>query len=177
MITMEGFGKVHIITGPGKGKTTAAFGLAMRAAGHGLKVCIIQFMKTGETTGEVLAANRLRGVHVVQFGTGRWIDVRHISEDDRAAATSAMTRAEEVLTGKECDMVILDEINVAMAFGLVNSKELMSLLKSRRKGIEVVLTGRNAPRELLDYADYVSVVENTKNPYDRGAPARKGIEW
>lgn len=174
---MEGLGRVHIITGPGKGKTTAAFGLAMRAAGHGLRVCIIQFMKTGETTGEVLAANRIRGMHVVQFGTGRWIDVRHISADDRAAAKSGMARAEEVLTGNECDMVILDEINVALAFGLVSVKDLTSLLKSRRKGIEVVLTGRNAPSELIEYADYVSVVENTKNPYDRGARARKGIEW
>jgi len=173
----EGLGKVHVVTGPGKGKTTAAFGLAMRAAGHNLNVCIIQFMKTGQTTGEVIAANRLRGVHVVQFGTGRWIDVRNITDDDRAAAASAIARAEEVLSGKDCDMVILDEINVAISFGLVNLKDIMGLLKSRRKGIEVVLTGRNAAKELIDYADYVSVVENTKNPYDRGAPARKGIEW
>ncbi len=174
---MEGLGKVHIITGPGKGKTTGAFGLAMRAAGHGLRVCVVQFMKTGDTTGEVLAANRVRGIHVVQFGTGRWIDLRNISPDDKVAAASGMHRVEEIMTGHECDMVILDEINVAVAFGLVDIKELMKVLKNRRKGIEVVLTGRNAPRELVEYADYVSVIENTKHPYDKGMKARKGVEW
>jgi cob(I)alamin adenosyltransferase len=174
---MEGLGRVHIITGPGKGKTTAAFGMAMRAAGHGFKVCVVQFLKTGETTGEVLAANRIRGMHVVQFGTGRWIDARNITSEDRAAAASAMTRVQEVLSSRDCDMVVLDEINVAAAFGLVSTKELLNLLVNRRKGIEVVMTGRNAPKELVDYADYVSIVENTKNPYDKGAKARKGIEW
>jgi len=73
--------------------------------------------------------------------------------------------------------VVLDEINSALAFGLVDLKELMRVLKGRRKGIEVVLTGRNAPRELVDYADYVSVIENVKHPFDKGTKARKGIEW
>jgi len=177
MITMEGLGRVHIITGPGKGKTTAAFGMAMRAAGHGYKVCVVQFLKTGETTGEVMAANRLRGMHVVQFGTGRWIDSRNITSEDRTAAASAMQRVQEVLNSRDCDMAILDEINVAAAFGLVDTKELLNLLQTRRKGIEVVMTGRSAPKELVEYADYVSVVENTKNPYDKGVKARKGIEW
>lgn len=177
----EGLGKVHVITGPGKGKTTAAFGLAMRASGHGLNVCVVQFMKTGDTTGEVVAANRLKGVHVVQFGTGRWIDLRNVTDDDRAAANSAMSRVEEILTGHErghhCDMAILDEVNVAVAFGLVDLKQLMKVLQSRTKGIEVVLTGRNAPKELIEYADYVSVIQSTKHPYDKGSPARKGVEW
>ena len=173
----EGLGRVHIITGPGKGKTTAAFGLAIRAAGHGLKVCIIQFMKTGDTTGEVIAANRIQGVHVVQFGTGRWVDVKNITLDDREAADAAMKRTEEVLEGRSCDLVVLDEINSALAIGLVDLKELMRVLKGRRKGIEVVLTGRNAPRELVDYADYVSVIEKVKHPFDKGTKARKGIEW
>jgi len=174
---MEGLGKVHVITGPGKGKTTAAFGLAMRAAGHGLKVCIIQFMKTGETTGEVLAVKKIRAIHVAQFGTGRFTDFRNVAADDRAAAEAGMARAKEALTSEDCDLVVLDEINVAVAFGLVNVKDLMAALKSRRRGVEVVLTGRNAPRELVDFADYVSVIESMKNPYDQGATARKGIEW
>ncbi len=173
----EELGRVHIITGPGKGKTTAAFGLALRAAGHGMRVCIIQFMKTGDTTGEVIAANRVRGMHVVQFGTGRWIDVRNITSDDRAAAESGMRRAEEVLSGHDCDLVVLDEINNAVAFGLVDLKELMRMLRSRKKSMEVVLTGRNAPQELVEYADYVSVIQNTKHPFDKGTKARKGIEW
>ncbi len=177
VMSAEELGRVHIITGPGRGKTTAAFGLAMRAAGHGLRVCVIQFMKTGDTTGEVIAANRIRGMHVVQFGTGRWIDVKKISQDDRLAADSGMQRVEEVLSGRDCDLVVLDEINNAVAFGLVDLKGLMRLLKARRKNIEVVLTGRNAPRELVEYADYVSVIENTKHPFDKGMKARKGIEW
>ena len=88
-----------------------------------------------------------------------------------------MARVKEVLMSKSCDMAILDEINVAAAFGLVSTKELLDVLAARRKGMEVVMTGRSAPKELVEYADYVSIVENTKNPYDKGAKARRGIEW
>lgn len=173
----EGLGKVHLITGAGKGKTTAAFGMAMRAAGHGLKVIVIQFLKTGETTGEVLFARRAGGIQVTQFGTGRYVDPKHIAAEDRSCAGDALKLAKNILTEGDCDLLVLDEINVAMSFGLISPEEVLSLLKSRREGIEIVLTGRNAPIEFFEYADYVSIIESRKNPFDGGLAARKGIEW
>jgi cob(I)alamin adenosyltransferase len=176
-MSAEGLGKVHVITGPGKGKTTAAFGLALRAAGHGYRVCVIQFMKTGETTGELLAARHVEGIEVVQFGTGRFVKVGAPSDEDRRAALAAMAAARERLQGGACQMVVLDEVNVAASMGLVTPDEVLALLRSRRTGTEVVLTGRDAPEEFVKFADYVSVIEKAKHPFDKGAKARKGVEW
>lgn len=170
-------GKIHLITGPGKGKTTAAFGLALRAVGHGLRVHVIQFMKTGETTGEVLAARKLEGIRVEQFGTGRFVNPREVSDGDKKAAADAMAVAKVVIEKGECELLILDEINPAVSFGLVSAGEVLRLLRDRSKGIEVVLTGRNAPIEFIEYADYVSIIESKKHPFDQGLEARKGIEW
>lgn len=172
-----GLGKVHVITGPGKGKTTAAFGLAMRAAGHGYRVCVVQFMKTGETTGELLAARRVDNMEVVQFGTGRFVDPGHLTDEDREAAKAALAAAGQRLAGRSCEMMVLDEVNVAVAMGLLKTDEVLGILKARPPGTEVVLTGRGAPAEFIEYADYVSVVENAKHPFDSGAGARKGVEW
>jgi cob(I)alamin adenosyltransferase len=173
----EGLGKVHLVTGTGKGKTTAAFGLAMRAAGHGLKVCVIQFLKTGETTGEVLYARKAGGIEIAQFGTGGFVDPKHIAAEDRSCARDALRLAKDILAKGDCNMLVLDEVNVAVSFGLISSEEVLSLLRSRREGTEVVLTGRNAPIEFIEYADYVSIIESRKNPFDDGHAARKGIEW
>ncbi len=172
-----GLGKVHVLTGSGKGKTTAAFGLAMRAAGHGLKVCIIQFMKTGETTGEVVTARDISGIEVVQFGTGGFVDPKHLTEEDRARARQGFERAKSALSDGSYQMVVLDEINTIVSFGLVSAEDVMDALMSRAKEVEVVLTGRNAPLGFIELADYVSVVESKKHPFDDGVKARKGIEW
>lgn len=168
---------MHVITGPGKGKTTAAFGLAMRAAGHGLRVCIVQFMKSGETTGEVVAAEQLRKVRVAQFGTGSFVGPGSVSEKDRRSAAKAVEHARKQAVGGRCDLLILDEVNVAVFFGLVSAAEIVDLLEARTEGVEVVLTGRNAPEEFIQYADYVSYIDTVKHPYDKGQSARKGIEW
>lgn len=176
MSTPEGLGKVHVITGPGKGKTTAAFGLAMRAAGHGLAVCIIQFMKTGETTGETVAAKRVPGIEVRQFGTGKFLDQKKPSVEDRRMAHEALQYARTKLEGG-CEMVILDEVNTAVSFGLISKFDVLKAVKSRKEGVEVVLTGRDAPLEFIEYADYVSVIDSWKHPFDEGLRARKGVEW
>lgn len=170
-------GKVHVITGPGKGKTTAAFGLALRAAGHGVRVCIIQFMKTGQTTGEVLAASKVPGIEVHQFGTGRFADRERLTEDDRACAARALALARELTSTRKCGMLVLDEVNVAADLGLVSADEVMDILKARAECLEVVLTGRDAPEAFIEYADYVSFVDSRKHPFDRGLGARKGVEW
>jgi cob(I)alamin adenosyltransferase len=177
MADSDGFGKVHVITGPGKGKTTAAFGLAMRAAGHGYRVCVIQFLKTGETTGEVIAAGQLEGIEVLQFGTGRFIRSEGPGEDDLRAARDAFSAAREKLSGGACRMVVLDEVNVAVTLGLLSASEVLEAVSSRASGTEVVLTGRDAPAEFVEAADYVSVIENAKHPFERGERARKGVEW
>lgn len=170
-------GRVHVITGPGKGKTTAAFGLALRAAGHGIKVCIVQFMKTGETTGEVVAIRSVPGVELAQFGTGKFVDPKRPSADDIECARKAMEHTRKILAEGRCGLLVLDEANMAASFGLVMPDEVVRLLESRGEGVEVILTGRNAPVEFIDYADYVSVIDSWKHPFDEGAKPRKGIEW
>lgn len=170
-------GKVHVITGPGKGKTTAAFGLAMRAAGHGYRICVVQFMKTGETTGEVIAARRIEEMEVLQFGTGRFIRSEGPGDDDLRAARDALSAARDRLSGGACRMVVLDEVNVAVSLGLLSASEVLEAVSSRASGTEVVLTGRDAPAEFVEAADYVSVIESVKHPFERGARARKGVEW
>jgi len=170
-------GKVHVVTGPGKGKTTAAFGLALRAAGHGLRVCIVQFMKSGSTTGEVIGAKCIHDIKIYQYGTGRFADPKRLTEDDRRCATDAFAKARESLDEGECEVLILDEVNLAASFGLLDPAEVLAVLKSRKPGIEVVLTGRGAPPEFVDYADYVSYIDDMKHPFKKGEKARKGIEW
>lgn len=170
-------GKVHVVTGPGKGKTTAAFGLALRAAGHGLRVCIVQFMKSGMTTGEVLAVQRVPNIQVHQYGTGRFVDPKKLTQGDRRCAKEAMACVRELLEKGSCDVLIMDEVNLASSFGLLDSADVVAMLKSRKPGIEVVLTGRSAPKEFVDYADYVSYVDDRKHPFKEGGQAREGVEW
>ena len=170
-------GRVHVITGPGKGKTTAAFGLAMRAAGHGLRVCVVQFMKSGGNTGEVLASEQLKRMRVAQFGTGKFIGGNNVTEEDRRSARKAVNYALKQATGEKCDLLVLDEVNVAVFFGLITPKEIIDLLEARPDGVEVVLTGRNAPDEFVQYADYVSYIDTVKHPFEKGSSGRKGIEW
>jgi len=177
MTDQGGLGKVHVITGPGKGKTTAAFGLALRASGHGAKVCIVQFMKTGETTGEVKAARHVPGITVIQFGTGGFVEHGKATDEDVKLAREALEHARGVLARRECGMLILDEVNVAVSFGLLGVREVLEVIEKRGEGVEVVLTGRNAPIEFIDLADYVSVIDSWKHPFDGGEGPRKGVEW
>jgi len=176
-MTAKDLGRIHVLTGPGKGKTTAAFGLALRAAGHGLRVCIVQFMKTGMTTGETIAAKRLGEIQVHQFGTGKFVDPKNITDGDRRCASEALEFARTMAGKDACDLLILDEVNMAVDYGLLDLPALLTLLKSRGEGVEVVLSGRNAPKELIDIADYVSYIDNRKHPFGKGQKARQGIEW
>jgi len=168
---------VHVITGPGKGKTTAAFGMALRALGQGFRVCIVQFMKTGEVTGEVLASKRLPGLTVKQFGTGNFMDSKNWTDADRSCAMDALRFARKELESGDCDVLVLDEVNPAVYFGLLDADDVLSLIDSKKGGVEIVLTGRNAPKEFIGRADYVSLIEEVKHPYKTGTVARKGIEW
>ena len=173
---MKTLGLVHVLTGDGRGKTTSAFGLALRAAGRGLKVCIVQFMK-GFEYGEVLAARGIRGIEVRQFGRAEFVNRQAPEKVDIEEAGRALAFSRDAVGSGRFDLVVLDEINVALDFKLVRLEDVVGLVKGRPEGVELVLTGRNAPKELVELADYVSEVRELKHPYGKGLPGRKGIEF
>ena len=170
-------GLVQVYTGDGKGKTTAALGLVLRAWGRGLKGCMIQFMKKGEDYGEILALRKLEGVDLYQFGSERLITKTSVHPEDVELAHRALALAEGSMASGEYDVIILDEINVAMFFGLVGPSEVLSVLRNRRKDVEIIMTGRNAPPEIIEEADLVTRMVAEKHPYDKGVIARAGIEF
>ncbi|NDY42997.1 cob(I)yrinic acid a,c-diamide adenosyltransferase [Dissulfurirhabdus thermomarina] len=165
---------VQVYTGDGKGKTTAALGLVLRAAGAGWRVLVLQFLKRGDFS-EIKALRRLPGVEVRQFGTGRFVRGRP-SEADLRAARDGLRLAESALASGAYDLVVLDEANVAAHFGMLEAADLAALLDRRPPGVEVVLTGRWAPPEVLERADLVTEMRSVRHYYDRGIPAREGIE-
>ena len=170
---MQGF--IHIYTGEGKGKTTAALGLALRAAGAGLRVGLFQFLKVGDYS-EIKALRRLSPpVHVAQFGTGRFVRGRPTAED-RAMAARGLEAVRAALSGAAYDIVVLDEINVAGALGLVDTAEVLARLQLREPRVEVVRTGRNAPADWCEAADLVTVMQAVKHYFQSGVTARIGIE-
>ncbi len=172
-------GYIHIYCGDGKGKTSAALGLAVRAAGRGKKVLIVRFLKN-ENSGEVPALRKIPGITVTpcdrEFGF-----VFRMNEEKRAEAASyyrqmfeqACREAEE----GEYDILILDEIMAACNYEMVPEADLTAFLKDRPQRLEVVLTGREPSGRLLDLADYVSEIRMRKHPFERGIPAREGIEY
>jgi cob(I)alamin adenosyltransferase len=168
-------GYLQVYTGDGKGKTTAAIGLAVRAAGAGLNVFIAQFMKAGDTC-EIETLRRLSDrITVEQFGTGRFVRGNPIPEDI-AAAHRGIERAREIFAGRGHQLVILDEANVAAACGLLSPVDLLDLIHARPENVEVVLTGRGAAPEIIARADLVTEMKAVKHYYQIGVPARKGIE-
>lgn len=169
-------GLIQIYTGNGKGKTGAAFGLALRAIGRGLKVCIVQFIKGGFDYGESYIAGKLPLLEMAAYGRGQFVEGRPTAED-LAEAQKAFNHAKEAIYGGKFDIVILDEANVAMHLGLLPVRELIEVLRNRPPQVEVVLTGRHAPQEVIDLADLVTEMREIKHPYARGVKARKGIEY
>lgn len=171
-------GLVQVYTGDGKGKTTAALGLGLRAVGHGLKVYVIQFMKKW-SYGEVEGARRLApDLTIVQFGRKECVTKGDVSDIDVKLAKEALKHAEDVIKSGEYDVVVLDEVNVAVGWGLLSVNDVLKLIKGKPSNVELVLTGRYAPKELLDVADLVTVFKEAKHPYkELGITARKGIEY
>jgi len=171
-------GLIQIYTGNAKGKSTAAFGLAVRAAGHGFKVVVIQFMKTGSYYGEVPGLKRLAPeVELYSYGKDGFIGRRGVTEEDIALARQALAHAEKALLNPETDILILDEINNALYFGLITVEDVLKLLDQKPQHVEVVMTGRNAPPELIERAHLVTEMKEIKHPYKQGISSRKGIEY
>jgi len=165
---------IQIYTGDGKGKSTACFGLAMRARGRDWRVRIVQFMKLGDY-GELDSAGKL-GIPVEQFGRKGFMKKGNPAEEDLAVARRGWERVLAIIASGECDLLIADELCTAVDFGLIPLDEVTGLLDSRPK-LELVLSGRNANPELVKRADLVSEVLAIKHPFNEGLPAREGIEF
>jgi len=170
-------GLVEVYTGNGKGKTSAAFGLALRAIGRGLKVYIIQFIKGGFDYGELHILEKLPNLELKAFGRGRFITQKPPGKEDIALAEEALTLAHGVVKSGEYDVVILDEVNVALSLKLISLDDVLELIKSKPKHVELVLTGRYAPEEIIEVADLVTEMTEVKHPFNKGYQARRGIEY
>ncbi len=176
--TTPGFERayLHVYTGKGKGKSTAAAGLAARAAGHGYRVFVLWFLKEKVEGGERAALERLGNVTYECFGRSGHVNPKNPDPEDVESAQRALARAAEVLRSGRFDLVVLDEIIVAIQLGLLDLGAVLKLLEARPPNVEVVCTGRGAPLELMGIADYVTRMDAIKHPLERGIEARRGIE-
>lgn len=165
---------IQVYTGDGKGKTTAAIGLAVRAKGQGLKVGVFQFLKAGET-GEAQTLRAL-GILFQQYGSGRWLINRQPEKEEIALAAKGLDDVVEAITAGY-HVLILDEISHAINFGLLPLEKVLALGKTLPAEQELVLTGRAMPEELLAIADLVTEMKAVKHPYERGIGPRRGIEY
>lgn len=170
-------GFIHLYTGDGEGKSITAFGLALRAVGHGYKVIIVQFMKGRKDIGEYKIWRRLAPHYEIhQFGRKEFVDLKKPEPIDYILAERALNFAKKALKRKP-RLLILDEINLAVSIGLIKISDVLDLLNNIPKSTTVVLTGRNAPRELIERADLVTEMREIKHPWKKGIQARKGIEY
>lgn len=168
-------GKVQIYTGDGKGKTTAALGLSIRAAGAGLRVFIAQFIKSDEYS-EIKALKRFSDlITVEQFGLGGFIG-GNPSSGDIEAAQKGIARVREIISSETYDVVVLDEANIAVNYKLISEQDLLDIIDAKPKNIELVITGRNASSKVMDKADLVTQMKAVKHYFQNGVEARVGIE-
>jgi cob(I)alamin adenosyltransferase len=170
-------GLLLVHTGNGKGKTTAALGLAMRALGHGLKVCIIQFIKGTWKYGELFSAKRFKDLLDVRVMGNGFTWTSKDRDRDKAVAREAWAYATQQMNSGKYALVILDELTYLMTFGFIRQAEVVEALSARRDDLHVVVTGRNAPQALIDAADLVTDMIEMKHPYKKGIKAQKGIEF
>ncbi len=169
-------GLVHIYCGDGKGKTTAAMGLSVRAAGRNQKVTIVQFLKNTDT-GELHSLKNIPNIHIIRSEERLGFTFRMNEEQKRHAAQvqqELWTQATQAST--QSDLLVLDEIMAAINTGMISLEQVLKLISSKPESLEVVLTGRNPPQPLLDRADYISEIKKVRHPFDAGIPAREGIE-
>ena len=169
-------GYVQLYTGDGKGKTTAALGLVLRALGQDLRPAVLQFMKADPTWGEIVTLKKL-GVPVQQCGLDHWVVAGQISDEDLAAAAEGFERARTLVESGDYDLVVLDELVTAVFFELVPVRRVLDLIAAKPAAVELVITGRRAPDELIAAADLATEMRPLKHYFDAGVPARAGIEF
>ncbi len=169
-------GLIMVFTGDGKGKTTAAVGQAMRALGHGYRVFMIHFMK-GRDYGEFLATKNMPNLTLVRAGRDDFVSREEPDPVDIELARDGFAQSEKAVMDGAYDLVVLDEINVAVDYGLINEGDLLNLLRNKPQKVAIILTGRNASPELIKMADMVSEVLAIKHHYEQGADCCRGIEF
>lgn len=170
-------GLVELFTGDGRGKTSAALGIALRALGCGRRVHIVYFMKGGFPYSEQKALAHLPNVTYQRFGGLHFVDPNDVKPEDKEEARKALAAAREAMLSGKYDVVILDEVNVAAGWGLVDTAEVVKLIRERPESVELILTGRYAPKELVELADLVTEMVNVKHHYDKGIASREGIDY
>ena len=170
-------GLVQVYTGNGKGKTTAAMGAIARASGHGLRVFLVSFMKGSYKQGEYKSLALLPGVKIAQFGLRKFTEPGEVKEEEKAQAVSALAAARKAVKSGDYDLVVLDEVNVALSYDLIKLDDVLSLIRQKPAPVELILTGRYAPEKLLEAADLATEMVKIKHPFDEGIKARKGIEF
>jgi cob(I)alamin adenosyltransferase len=170
-------GLVQVYTGNGKGKTTAALGLAIRALGHGAKVHMVFFMKGEFPYGEREILAKLPNLSFQIFGHEHLIDPNNVKDEERQQAHEALKASRLAIKSGKYDLLILDEINVASAWKLIDVEDVIKLIGDKPLLVEVVLTGRYADQRIIDKADLVTNMDEIKHPYRNGLEARKGIEY
>jgi cob(I)alamin adenosyltransferase len=168
-------GLVLVNTGNGKGKSTAALGVALRAVGQGLTVSMVQFIKGKWKTGEMEAA-RILGFELMPMGKGFTWESKNLEEDKTLMHSAWHTASQKILSGRY-DLIILDEINYVLGYGYVSAEDVIRVLQARPKHVHVLLTGRNAPEEIISIADCVTEMRDIKHPYRNGIPAQRGIDY
>lgn len=173
---MNKFGLLQVYTGDGKGKTTASLGLAFRACGHGFQVCMIQFMKDTGIYGEEKMASLIPGLTIIPCGRNDFVDFKAPAEIDIKLARGGWEKAKVAIKSQKYNIVILDEINVALYSGLLDKQEVLDFLRTQRDTTEVVATGRWAPQELIDMADLVTEMKEIRHPFSQGMESREGID-
>lgn len=178
---MADLGLIQVYTGNGKGKTTASIGLAFRACGHGFKVCMIQFMKDNKEYGEVKASQYLPGFKLIQVGRNDFVNLENPEEIDITLAAQGWTVAKSMILSGEYNIVILDEINVAMACKLLDVNAVVKFLTEDCKILaqkpEIILTGRYAPPQIIEVAHLVTEMQEVRHNYADGIESRQGIEF
>ncbi|SMB97523.1 cob(I)yrinic acid a,c-diamide adenosyltransferase [Thermanaeromonas toyohensis ToBE] len=170
-------GLTLVYTGNGKGKTTAALGLALRAIGHGQRVFMIQFMKGSAEYGEIQAAQYLPHFTLVQKGLPTFVKKGDPGREDLRLAREGLELARQVIQAGEHELVILDEVNVAVDYGLLKAEDVLELIEIKPEGVTLVLTGRYASDKIMEKADMVSEVKDIKHHYRQGIPSQPGIEY
>jgi len=169
-------GLLVVYTGKGKGKTTAALGIVFRALGRGLKVAVVQFIKGKWKTGERTFAEKIPELTFLVMGLGFTWESDDISRD-KEAARAAWKKAAEIITAGQHAIVVLDELTYVISYDFVSLEEILAVLGARPKHVNVVVTGRNAPDELVAMADLVTEMKSIKHPFEKGIPAKPGLDF
>jgi cob(I)alamin adenosyltransferase len=169
-------GYVHVYTGDGKGKTTAAIGAGIRALGANKKVCMIQFMK-GQKTSEIETIDKLKNFDIFRFGSKNFVDKNNITEEDIKLAENGLNKAEQIINSTDYDLIILDEIIVAVDFKLLEEDKIINIIKNKPKKLEIIFTGRYASKKLIEIGDIVTEMKEIKHPFKEGMKPREGFEF